>query len=136
MITAVDTSVLLDLFLADPKFADVSARALQRADIAGALVVCEVVYAELAAQFPQKAMLDRALGQLGIQLDAIDEEIAFAAGRAFRAYRDRGGPRSRIMADFLIGAHAQKRAAALLSRDRRFFREHFRKLRVVDPLAE
>lgn len=47
MITAVDTSVLLDLFLPDPKFADASSAALREADAAGSMIVCEIVYAEL-----------------------------------------------------------------------------------------
>jgi AbrB family looped-hinge helix DNA binding protein len=44
--------------------------------------------------------------------------------------------RDRLVADFLIGAHAQIQAEALLSRDRGFFRSHFKKLRLIDPSEE
>jgi hypothetical protein len=135
MITAVDTSVLLDVFLPDPKFEEISASALRRADAEGSLVLCEIVYAELAAQCPRRDLLDHALEKLDIRFEALDREIAFAAGQAFRAYRERGGTRARILSDFLIGAHAQTRAGRLLSRDRGFYRTYFRKLQLLDPAA-
>ena len=135
MITAVDTSVLLDLFLPDPRFEATSASALRLADAEGSLVLCEIVYAELASQFPRRDALDCALESLDIRFEAVDREIGFAAGRAFRAYRESGGTRARILPDFLIGAHAQSRAGRLLSRDRGFYRAHFRKLTLLDPTA-
>jgi len=48
---------------------------------------------------------------------------------AIRRQRDR----DRIVADFLIGAHAKLQAEALLSRDRGFFHSHFKGLRLIDP---
>ena len=133
MITAVDTSVLLDVFLEDINFADASSAALQAVDAAGSLLICDIVYAELCSQFPRRQLLDDALAKLDIRLDPFDREIDFEAGRAFRAYRDKGGPRSRILSDFMVGAHAQARASQLLTRDRGFYRNYFRRLRVVDP---
>ncbi len=47
MITAVDTSILLDIFLPDPVHGEHSLNALEAAYGQGALVVCGVVYAEL-----------------------------------------------------------------------------------------
>lgn len=134
MITAVDTSVLLDVFLPDPRFEEASAVALRQADTEGSLVVCEIVYAELASQFPRRDVLDRALESLDIRLEGIGREAGFAAGNAFRAYRQSGGARSRILPDFLIAAHAQAHAGRLLSRDRGFYRTYFRKLTLLDPV--
>ena len=58
-----------------------------------------------------------------------------AAARAWRGYRTRGGKRERVAADFLIGAHAMEQCERLLSRDRGFYRECFKGLKLLDPSA-
>jgi hypothetical protein len=63
------------------------------------------------------------------------QEAHFLAGRAWRVYRKQGGQRARILADFLIGAHAHVQASRLLSRDRGFYRKLFPKLSLMDPSA-
>jgi predicted nucleic acid-binding protein len=63
------------------------------------------------------------------------EEAAIKAAEAWRRYRASGGPRVRIAADFLIGAHASIVADRLLTRDRGFYRRYFTGLRVIDPTA-
>ena len=44
-------------------------------------------------------------------------EAAFLAGRVFRSYRRRGGSRSRVLANVLIGAHAATEEMSLSTRD-------------------
>ncbi len=66
MISAVDTSVLLDVFLPDPEFHDASLKALEMAGQEGLLLICEPVYAELAGQFPSKSQLDSILEKVGV----------------------------------------------------------------------
>ncbi len=133
MITAIDTSVLLDVFIPDPVFGPASRQALEHCDLAGSSVICEAVYAELAAYFSSADQLNHALGTCDIAVIGGNLEAVFAAGRAWKAYRLAGGKRERIMTDFLIGGHALKLADRLLTRDRGFYRQYFRGLPVVTP---
>lgn len=133
MITAVDTSVLLDVFGADPVFGERSRDALRKCLSDGSLVACEVVWAEVAASFPVERHAIAALDQLGVRFVALDQPASVAAARAWRRYRRAGGRRERVIADFLIGAHAATHADRLLTRDRGFSRVHFRGLKLLDP---
>ena len=135
MITAVDTSVLLDVFGPDPKFGPGSKHALQRVLREGTLVACEVVWAELGAAFPSEELLERTLEHLGVRFEPLSQQAGLRAGSAWREYRARGGRRERVAADFLIGAHALTSADRLLTRDRGFFRDYFTGLSILDPSA-
>ena len=133
MITAVDTSVLLDVFGADETFGRLSQAALRRCLTEGQVVACEVVWSETVSFFPDAEAAALALAALGIEFDACQEQAAAAAGSAWSAYRARGGTRERVVADFLIAAHAVTQAERLLTRDRGFYRSYFAGLSLVDP---
>lgn len=134
MITAIDTNVLIDVFGADPQFGPPSRRALQQCAAEGSLLVSDVVWAETAAAFPDPAAFATAMAALGAGFSPTGQLAAQAAGTAWRAYRRAGGPRTRVVADFLVGGHAGAQADRLLTRDRGFFRRYF-ELTVVDPSA-
>jgi len=133
MITAVDSNVLLDFLNHDPQFGTASRDALRFAAGEGRLLACDVVWAEIAGCFPSIAGCRDTLGDLGIEFSPIQPEAAFEAGLAWKAYRARGGLKTRVAADFLIGAHALSQADRLLTRDRGFYRSCFKRLRIVDP---
>lgn len=133
MITAVDTSVLLDVFLPDEAFGPRSAEWLREAYDAGAIVICDIVCAELAPAFPDRAALDDALRQINAAPSSIDRSIAWDAGRRWLEYRRAGGRRTRSITDFLIGAHAVAAAERFLTRDRGFYRSHFPELAGMIP---
>jgi predicted nucleic acid-binding protein len=132
MITAIDTNVLLDILIPNEAFYEASAEALQEA-ATGSLVICDIVYAELCVHFRSQQETDAFLGSIEIRVQPLTRDAHFLASRAWRAYRKRGGKRGRILPDFLIGAHAQKQASQLLSRDRGFYRDLFPSLKVIDP---
>ncbi len=134
MITAVDTNVLLDVLTADPDHGAASHAALSRARAEGALVVSEVVYAELAAAFAALPDgLEPFLADAGLRLVRTPEPALVAAGRLWRAYRDRRESRSRVLVDFLVAAHAHAVAERLLSRDRGFHAFAPDGLEILDP---
>ena len=128
MITAVDTSVLLDIFLPDETFGPRSAEWLRAAYDAGAIVICDIVYAELAPAFPDRTALDDALSRINVNVSPLDASIAYDAGRRWLRYRRAGGTRNRIITDLLIGAHAVSAAERFLTRDRGFYRTYFPEL--------
>ncbi len=128
MITAVDTSVFLDVFADDPRHAVRSKEWLRVAYDRGAIVACDIVYAELAPAFPDQPSLDHALRMLGATVSPITTDVSYVAGRRWLRYRQAGGSRKRIITDFLIGAHALSMADVFLTRDRGFFGTYFQEL--------
>lgn len=132
MITAVDTCILIDVFQGTGEHALPSAETLSRARQEGPLIICELVYAELAAFAEEQAVLDGLLAELEIQVVELGRDAAFAAGLMFAQYRRSGGQRRAIVADFVIAAHARQHAQRLLTRDRGFAREWFGEVEVVE----
>jgi predicted nucleic acid-binding protein len=124
---------LIDLLAADRIHGERSREAVRRCLAEGSLIASEVVFAEVAVGFPSSADAAQALNGLGVDHIPIDVDAALAAGDAFRAYRQRGGGGERVIADFLIGAHAMRHADRLLTRDRGFFAGHFTALDILDP---
>jgi predicted nucleic acid-binding protein len=135
VITAVDTNVLLDVFGADAKFGALSAEAMRECLREGSLLASDVVWAETATVFGNPQRFEHAMSTLPIGFAPMPQAAAIRAAVAWRRYRASGGPRLRIAADFLIGAHALTVADRLLTRDRGFYRRYFAGLRVIDPTS-
>lgn len=131
--TIVDSNVLLDLLTGDPEWAAWSTNALRDAGAVGALVINPLVYAEVAPHFERVEDQDDALPSDAFLREAVPWEAAFLAGRAFLAFRRRGGRRTTVLPDFLIGAHAAVRGYALLTRDPRRYRQHYPTVRLISP---
>ena len=132
MVTAVDTSVLLDVLLNDPRHAPASIAALHRAAAEGSLAVCDVALAE-GAPVLTAGDLPQFLADWKLTFLPSTQQVAILAGEMFRVYLDRGGKRGRVVPDFLIAAHAQQLADRLLARDRGYYRDYFKTLVLWDP---
>ena len=55
------------------------------------------------------------------------------AGKAFAQYRRRGGVKTQVLPDFVIGANAAVLGCALLTRDAARYRSYFPTLQVIAP---
>ncbi|HTV58967.1 MAG TPA: type II toxin-antitoxin system VapC family toxin [Verrucomicrobiae bacterium] len=138
MVTAVDTNVLVALWSPADELNERARAGLYGARARGGLVIVAAVYAELlSAPHRTEAFIDTFCAEAGIAVDwNIREGVWRAAGRAFQQYSRRrqrhghGAPR-RILADFLIGAHALQNGFRLLTLDDRVYSAAFPRLPVV-----
>ena len=134
MITAVDTNILIDVFEPDPVFGPLSKEALKRCLHEGAVVACEVVWAELAVAYAHaRDDLISIMEEIGIQYSTMNLEASLASAKYWFEYLEGGGRGKRIAADFLIGGHAMIQCDRLLTRDRGFYRDYFKGLDVITP---
>ena len=133
MISALDSSIILDVLTEDARHADASERLLRQASLEGQLVVCECVLAEIRPAFAGPDEMDSFLSDWQVAFIPSSQACAVLAGRHFSAYLQRGGKGGRVVLDFLIGAHAQTHADRLLARDRGYWRDYFKGLKVLDP---
>jgi hypothetical protein len=132
-LTLIDTSVLIDILLDDPKWRLWSEQMLDRRAVQGALFISDIVYAELSSHFERERELTLAMASLDIVQRRIPARALFVAGRAFRRYRQAGGPRLSVLPDFFIGAHAQVETLPILTRDTRRYRTYFPDVELIAP---
>ena len=129
----VDTNVLVDVLQNDPEWADWSVAQLRAQAQIHRLVINPVIYAELSLTFSTVEALDDALAGLQIPMIEIPRPALFLAGKAFVKYRQRGGTRTSVLADFFIGAHAAVEGWNILTRDPRKYRQYFPSVELVTP---
>ncbi|GAB1407458.1 type II toxin-antitoxin system VapC family toxin [Thermomonas brevis] len=132
---AVDSNVLLDILTGDQTFAEASESSISDALARDEVVVCDAVVAEVQAMLDTQADLIETLASIGVRYEPIHEGAAMRAGHMNKRFRARGGKRERVVADFLIGAHALMQCSALITRDAGFFRDYFKGLKVIVPKA-
>jgi predicted nucleic acid-binding protein len=129
----VDSNVLLDVLNEPGEWTQWSAAALAAAANRAPLVINAIVYAEISVGFSTIEALEAALPRNLLHREPISENAAFLAGKAFLAYRRRGGTRTSPLPDFLIGAHAATAGHTLLTRDSNRYRTYFPPLPLIAP---
>jgi predicted nucleic acid-binding protein len=135
MTTAIDTNIIVALWDVEPMATTSARSALESAARQGLLVVAAPVFAELlAGPRRSESFVNGFFGDTGIAIDwDLSEAIWRLAGRAFRDYAKRRrkhrapSPR-RLLADFMVGAHAAINGYRLLTLDERLYRAAFPKL--------
>ena len=130
MITAIDSSVLLDVVCNDRQYADKSETAIRIASAEGSIIICECVVAEIRPAF-RPAQFNQFIQDWRLTFVPSSLESAVLAGKFFSQYLKRGGKSTNIVPDFLIGAHALCHANRLLTRDRGYLRDYFSKLKII-----
>jgi predicted nucleic acid-binding protein len=136
MTTAIDSNILIALWNQDDTLNTLARSALDAALGRGSHVIAAPVFAELLAAPSRHAFLDAFCRDTGISVDwELNETIWRIAGRAFRRYvvrrRKQHDPSPRrILADFLIGAHALQNGFRLLTLDDRLYGAAFPRLAI------
>ena len=129
----VDTNIILDVITGDPVWKDWSQRSLSALSRSHELVVNPVICAELSCKLRTEAELDVFVPASRFKHVPLPVAAAFPAGRAFAAYRKRGGVKTSPLPDFFIGAHAWVEGHTLLTRDASRYRTYFPKLKIIAP---
>jgi len=135
--TAIDSNILSALWSKEPLAASIATR-LGAAKDDGALLIAPVVYAELLA-YPgaTESFLEKFLSDTGVTAEFdLQEAVWKEAGRRFARYASRrrrsghGNPK-RLLADFLIGAHALVQADRFMTLDLARYRQDFPELKII-----
>ena len=159
MITAVDTNIILDVLIPGEPFGASSKELLDRHSSKGRLILCEVVFAELAARFPSEEELASFLADTRMNLVYSNAKSLYMAGSRWAEYARKSAknrfscgkcchefeancPRCKavltkrlhVLADFLIGAHALVQADCILSRDLGVYRSYFSDLTLIGSI--
>ena len=128
-----DTNIIIDLFGSEDHQEAHWSRRIYDSLPAREQIGCNlVVVAELAAE---DVAADALLHQFDVfRIEVLDLELggALRAGRAHQIYRQRGGIRTSILADFLIAGHAEALGATFMTRDRRLG-SYFPELTLITP---
>ncbi|MCK5229164.1 MAG: type II toxin-antitoxin system VapC family toxin [Desulfobulbaceae bacterium] len=130
----VDTNIILDIIGADSKYGEKSRMTLAQCAETGILFINPIIYAEVGAMIDSIEELDELLPTSLFHREPLPWEAAYLAGQAFVRYKRRGGTKKRILADFLIGAHATVAKMKIISRDAGYSR--YFTVEVLNPAAQ
>lgn len=130
-----DSNILIDIIEKDPVWHGWSFGQMADASRAGRVAINHVIMAEVAPYSSNLNAFLAGLDVMGVEIEPLCNQTAYAAGLAFREYRrarDKTAPKT-ILPDFLIGGHAATLGAAILTRGPRFYRTYFPDVPLITP---
>jgi predicted nucleic acid-binding protein len=137
MRTAIDTNILSAILRPEPNAAELS-ETLVSARAGGSLVICGAVYAEaMAGPHVGETIVEDFLADTNVVVDfLLSEAVWRLAASRFRAYAERRRRpeknfERRLLADYIIGAHAVIAADQLMTMDRRLYERDFPELKLI-----
>lgn len=131
MTTFIDTNVVIDALDPSATRHKWAMESLANAD--QPLVVCDIVYCEFSVSLASVKDTNEAIKRLALERYSFSESALFSAGKAFAEYKRRGGHKSNVLSDFLIGAQANDEAVALVTANERDFKSYFPELTLICP---
>ena len=129
----VDSNVILDLFLDDPRWASWSESVLAHYGDGSPLYINAVIYTEVSIGFERIEDLETALQKGGFRMLEIPKETLFLTGKVYLKYRKLGGSKRSPLPDFYIGAHAAVLGIDLITRDVQRYRTYFSTVNLIHP---
>ncbi|GAG04776.1 unnamed protein product [marine sediment metagenome] len=129
----VDSNIILDVFLNDPKWADWSESKLEEYNYHASLYINSIIYSEISIGFKLIEDLEAAISKTGFQMLEIPKEALFLSGKAFLKYKGRKGVKRTPLPDFFIGAHAAVLNLDLLTRDVSRYQSYFPTVKLIAP---
>jgi len=132
-LTLVDSNVLIDVISLASAWKSWSMVKLAEAVDHGPILINPIVFGELSSGYDSLDLLEEGVASLGLTKAELPFEAGYLAGRVLMAYRRAGGPRTTMLPDFLIGAHAAVAQVKLLTRDPRHYRTYFPTVELIAP---
>ena len=129
----IDSNVLIDVSVEDPRWCEWSAQQLHDAVQQGRAAINPLIYSEVSVNYKSQKELDLFLPTEYYRRLTLPWTAAFLAGKAFKAYRERGGAKQAPLSDFYIGAHAEVSGLELLTRDVSRYRSYFQSVPLIHP---